>query len=291
MEKINFNQVRGFSDSITLTFNFIKQEFKPLLRSFAVIALPVIFIGLFFMSYSARESLIAIVQPDQYAGSPLDMLTNSLLTNLSTMVIYFWMALIGIAYIRVYQDKVAAADEARITPGEVWQEMWRNLGKSLLWAVIYLLMVVFGTILFIAPGVYLGVVFGFVFYYMILENRSISAGMSGSRELLKGKWWNFFGYVIVLQLIVGGLSYIFSIPYLVLTFKTTFTQQLPGIYETTFSLLFANLGQSLLQLISVVGIAVRFFTYLEQKEHTGLLSKIGQIGNRDKQMPEREEMH
>ena len=98
MEKINFNQVRGFSDSITLTFNFIKQEFKPLLRSFAVIALPVIFIGLFFMSYSARESLIAIVQPDQYAGSPLDMLTNSLLTNLSTMVIYFWMALIGIAY-------------------------------------------------------------------------------------------------------------------------------------------------------------------------------------------------
>ena len=29
MEKINFNQVRGFSDSITLTFNFIKQEFKP----------------------------------------------------------------------------------------------------------------------------------------------------------------------------------------------------------------------------------------------------------------------
>ena len=26
MEKINFNQVRGFSDSITLTFNFIKQE-------------------------------------------------------------------------------------------------------------------------------------------------------------------------------------------------------------------------------------------------------------------------
>ena len=28
MEKINFNQVRGFSDSITLTFNFIKQEFK-----------------------------------------------------------------------------------------------------------------------------------------------------------------------------------------------------------------------------------------------------------------------
>ena len=115
--------------------------------------------------------------------------------------------------------------------------------------------------------------------------------MIGWSELFYGKWWNLLGYVLVFKLIVGGLSYIFSIPYLVLTFKTTFTQQLPGIYETTFSLLFANLGQSLLQLISVVGIAVRFFTYLEQKEHTGLLSKIGQIGNRDKQMPEREEMH
>ena len=48
MEKIDFNQVRGFSDSITLTFNFIKQEFKPLLRSFAVIALPVIFYRIVF---------------------------------------------------------------------------------------------------------------------------------------------------------------------------------------------------------------------------------------------------
>ena len=65
MEKINFNQVRGFSDSITLTFNFIKQEFKPLLRSFAVIALPVVFIGLFFMSYSARESRIVARYADQ----------------------------------------------------------------------------------------------------------------------------------------------------------------------------------------------------------------------------------
>jgi len=55
MEKINFNQVRGFSDSITLTFNFIKQEFKPLLRSFAVIALPVIFIGLFFIKPAQKN--------------------------------------------------------------------------------------------------------------------------------------------------------------------------------------------------------------------------------------------
>lgn len=28
MEKINFNQVRGFSDSITLTFNFIKPQIR-----------------------------------------------------------------------------------------------------------------------------------------------------------------------------------------------------------------------------------------------------------------------
>lgn len=287
MEKIDFNQVRGFSDSITLTFNFIKQEFKPLLRSFAVIALPVIFIGLFLMSYTTRESLMAIVQPEQYA----DILANSLLTNLCTLVIYFWMSLMGISYIRVYQDKANDSSGERITPEEVWQVMWRNLGKSVLWVIVYLLMVVLGTVLFIVPGIYLGVVFGFVFYYMILENRSISSGMSGSRGLLKGKWWNFFGYVIVLQLIVGGLSYIFSISELVLTIKTAITQQLPGIYETTFSLLLTNLGKSLLQLISVVGIAVRFFSYLEEKEHTGLLNKIGQIGNNDKQMPEREELH
>ena len=66
MEKINFNQVRGFSDSITLTFNFIKQEFKPLLRSFAVIALPVIFIG------ERREFEIVLYKVFQKSGNVQD---------------------------------------------------------------------------------------------------------------------------------------------------------------------------------------------------------------------------
>ena len=126
---------------------------------------------------------------------------------------------------------------------------------------------------------------------MMLKDRSLGEAMSDSRSLIKGKWWHFFAYIIVLQLIVGILSYVFAIPYQVVTFKTMFVQELPGMYELTLCLLFSSLGQSLMQLIFVVGIAVRFYSFLEEKEHTGLLEKIEQIGNNDQPVADREENH
>ena len=70
MEKIDLHQVRGFSDSITVTFNFVKQEFKPLLKSLAVIVLPLIFVDLFLKSFMMRGMLSLMVsgplnQPDR----------------------------------------------------------------------------------------------------------------------------------------------------------------------------------------------------------------------------------
>lgn len=282
MNKINFNLERGFSDSITLTFNFIKQEIKPLMKSFAVIALPLIFVDMFVKSYVVRASLPMLLDPSPDLDQALGNIGSTLLSYLSTMVMYFWIGLYAISYIRVYQDKYVVQDESVITAGEVWRVLMRNFGKILLWGFLYVLMVVIGFMFLFIPGIYFAVIFAFTAFFIVLENKSISSGMSASTDLVKGQWWNFFGYLFMLQLIVGGLSYVFSIPYLVLTFTSVFTQEVPGIYETTFSIMFASLGQNALQVISAVGIAVRFFSLLEQKGHASLLSKIEAIGEGNK---------
>ena len=49
MERINLCVQRSFSDLITATVNFMKQEFVPFIRAFAVIGFPVILIMLFLM--------------------------------------------------------------------------------------------------------------------------------------------------------------------------------------------------------------------------------------------------
>lgn len=279
MEKINLNLERGFSDSITATFNFIKQEIKPLLRTSAIIALPFILMDMFIKSYVVSQSFSTLFDPSPDIDQSLSNLGTTMWSYLSTMVVYFWMSLYVISYIRIYLNKYSDPEASPVTAGEVWQVMVRNMGKMVLWGLLFMLIVVFGTVFFIIPGIYFAVAYSFVAYFLILRDDSIGSGMSASQKLLQGQWWNFFGYVLVLQLIVGGLSYVFSIPYVVLTFKSLFSQQEPGIYETTFGIMFSSLGQNMLQIISVIGIAVRFFSYREQKEHTTLLGKIEDMGN------------
>lgn len=281
--RINFQQVRGFSDSITVTFNFIKQEFKPLITAFAVIVLPWIFVDLFVKSYVLRD-VLKIMAPEP-SGNPFANLSATLASYLSSLIVFYWVFLYVMTYLRIYSDKFRAQDEARITVGEIWHNMIPDIGRMLLWGIVYVLAVILGTICLIVPGIYLGVAWIFSSYFLIIRKYSVSASMGASMELIRGQWWNVFGYLIVLQLIVGGLSYVFSIPYMVLTFKSLFTQQMPGVYEMTFGLLLANLGQFFLYIISLVGVGVRFFGLLEQKEHTTLLSKIEQLGSNEQSMP------
>lgn len=279
MEKISLNQVRGFSECITYTFNFIKQEIKPLLKSFAVIVLPLIFIDLFIKSFLFHDIFMMAFQQAEPAPADFALtLKNALLTNLSTLVLTYWGGLWGLAYLRVYQDNYARPEQPSVMPGEVLSVMWKNLGKLLVWDIFYILAIILGLVLFVAPGLYLAVIWAFVAYFIVFRGQSMTKAMSASHELIRGRWWNFFGYLILLQLIATGLSYIFSLPAGGLSLQTLFTQQAPSTYAVVLTMLLATVGQNFLSIILYVGIGMRFFSFLEEKEQTGLLNKIEQIG-------------
>lgn len=278
MEKIDLNRVRGFSDSITATFNFIKQEFKPLLKSMAVIVLPFVLGDMLLKSYVVREALDFTLYDMEDWDATLSTGLLSMVSYLATGVIYFWMSLFGISYMKVYVAKFGQADASPVAVGEVFGVMGRKLGVALFWYLLYVLMVVAGSLFCLVPGIYLGVVYIFPLYAMILHDRPFSAAMPESSELVKGAWWNVFGYVLVLGLIVSGLSYIFGIPYLVLTIKSIFTEGMPGTYEMTLGIMLSTLGQNLMMVISVLGLGVYYYSAREGKEHQGLLNKIEEIG-------------
>lgn len=279
MTKLNFNEVRGFSDSITFTFQFIKQEFKPLLKTFLFIALPVIFVDLFLKSYMMRDM--------QYWNMPLEAemspnlsetLTQALGNLVSTLISFIWVFLFVLSYLRVYVDKQDKQDESPVNGREIWKIMFPKIGVMLMWLVLYSLIVGAGTLFLFIPGIFFGVALLPSVYFIVLRQERLSVAMSEAMKIIKGQWWNFFAYLIVLQLIVGALSYVFSIPYTVITFTSIFTDQVPGVYEMTLWLLFSTLGQYLMQIILFIGIGVRFYSMLEEKEHTSLLKKIDQIG-------------
>lgn len=276
MERIDLNVVRGFSDCITVTFNFVKQEFKPLIRALAVIVLPLILVDMFLKSYLVGDALKFSLGMEENLDESFSFFALSLWSYLMTMIVYFWMGLFAIAYIKIYNER--ESDE-RITTGEVWKVMMRYFGKALGWNILYGMMIGFGIIIFLIPGIYLAIVFIFTLYFMVLSEQPFSQAMSSSSQLVKGNWWNVCGYVLVLGLIVSGLSYVFAIPYGLLTFSSLFSGELPGQYESAFAMMFSTLGSNTLLILSYIGLAVRFFSMREEKEHTALLGKIDEIGN------------
>lgn len=276
MEKINFNAEHGFSDQITLTFNYVKQEIRALLKCFAIIGLPVVFVNMFVQSYVTRISIHMAVEPD--IQNVMSTFGFSMLSNFANMLMSLWILIMVVAYIRIYQDKYHTAETINVRVGEVWRVMARNLGKVFLWEILCFLMVCVGIVFFIIPGIYLAIIFAFTAHFIILKDYSLSSGISGSVDLVRGQWWNFFGYVVILELIIVMLTYFFSMPVVIMTMKSIISHQVPAAYETALGTMVATLAQAFLQIILGVGIAVRFFSSLEQREHTALLSKIDQMG-------------
>lgn len=273
--RINLQEVRNFSDSFTATFVFVKQEFKSLITAFAVIMLPLIFADLFVKGYTMRSLITDPLGSSKTGSDILSLVVN----YFSTLVLVFWLGVFVISFLRVYTDKFKVYSEERITVKEVWRVMSKHLGKAFLVGVVYLLAVSVGTVMLIIPGIYVGVILIFSIYYLILRDNTITGSLGDSADLVKGQWWSLFGFIFILNLIISMLSYVFTIPYLVITLKSVFTREPMGIYESTFGMLLANLGQYFLYIFTFVGIGVRFFSSLERQEHTLLLNKIEHLGN------------
>lgn len=273
--RINLQEVRNFSDSFTATFVFVKQEFKSLITAFAVIMLPLIFADLFVKGYTMRSLITDPLGSSKTGSDILSLVVN----YFSTLVLVFWLGVFVISFLRVYTDKFKVYSEERITVKEVWRVMSKHLGKAFIVGVVYLLAVSVGTVMLIIPGIYVSVILIFSIYYLILRDNTITGSLGDSADLVKGQWWSLFGFIFILNLIISLLSYVFTIPYLVITLKSVFTREPMGIYESTFGMLLANLGQYFLYIFTFVGIGVRFFSSLERQEHTLLLNKIEHLGN------------
>lgn len=57
------------------------------------------------------------------------------------------------------------------------------------------------TLLLILPGIYIGVCYVFRSMFVVFYKNEFWDALENSRKVIKNKWWNFFGFVIVIALI------------------------------------------------------------------------------------------
>ena len=88
----------------------------------------------------------------------------------------------------------------------------------LLWTLIGGIFIALGLVALIVPGIYLAVAYTFVPLFIVFGKIEFWDGMEFSRKLVTKKWWNIFGFVLLLMLInmVGALAFLvgllFTIP-------------------------------------------------------------------------------
>jgi hypothetical protein len=88
----------------------------------------------------------------------------------------------------------------------------------LLWTLIGGIFIALGLVVLIVPGIYLAVAYTFVPLFIVFGKIEFWDGMEFSRKLVTKKWWNIFGFVLLLMLInmVGALAFLvgllFTIP-------------------------------------------------------------------------------
>ncbi|TDH28766.1 hypothetical protein EXU57_01455 [Segetibacter sp. 3557_3] len=277
--KTELRKVRDFGEIITDTFIFITQNFKPLLASFFGIA------GVFMLAstivngfYQSRAGNLfrdifmsgrtTEVMDLSFFGTTYFLLLVLTLANLTAMKVAI------IAYMKVYDQKGRQVPEM----AEVWEEFKKYFLKVLVYSIPLLLLIIAGTVLCIAPGVYLMVVLVPFEIMLMVEDRSFSDAFSRCFDLIKNNFWMSLGVYFVCYLIyscsAGIIGFVVAILGGALSYFTT--KDVGQTLAVGTSIL--NIFSFLFFIVYFVGAVLNYYNLVERYDGTGMLKRLDHLG-------------
>ena len=286
--KIEFRQVRDFGEVINDTFVFIKQNFKPMMKSVITIS------GIFAIGFSVVSILAFLNLKELIKGgglsNPTERVENTLSATIPvyifTFLVFFMVSLATLCYIAVYVEK----NKETPTITEVWSYtkyyFLRYLGSN----ILAFLMLILGFVCCVLPGFYLWPISSLITTAIILENGGISYSFSRGFKLVKENWWSSFGTLIILSIIYYACTMAVSIPFLLAGSGASFLT--PDFSQPVILIIIQNvIGAFALYfvMIPIIGVALLFFSLVEQKESEGLMQRIQSVDDdAPKNSPEEE---
>jgi len=277
IRKLNLRKERQFGDNLSVTFDFIRMNFKMLLKILLRISGPLMLLGSIVLFYAFFE-LYSNMSTFNSKVSPFDIYQSGFM--ILGIIIYSIGSLIFSISINEYISWYADAEENEtISPKEIFQRaisnFWNYFGTGLLVS----LMIAITFMVLIIPGIYVGVSLSLVLIVISAEKKAGGKAINRSWQLIKGKWWITFGYLIVVFILATLIMYIIQIPLLTINVIFAVTKE-----TSTISVIINALAASityliypLVTVITYIGIAVYYFSVVEEKEQVGLKKEIQKI--------------
>jgi hypothetical protein len=289
-EPVKFKQVRDFGDVFNATFSFIGAEYKNLGKAVLYYALP-------FLIITAISGVLLSIEQQKFYSSAMFTGAADLNSSFSAMAdIYKYTFLILFAYmigmsmlqctlysyIKLYVNK----GKDQFTVEDVWHEMKQYILPVIGISIILGILIFIGMVLCLLPGIILAVYLSLIFPAYIFEDRGFGDSFNRSFQLTGQKWWMTLGLIIVSIIMVYMIALLFSIPAMLLGFKSMFAslQNLQNYKPVEFSTAF-YIVNSITSLITYVVFSIpsiimafHYFSMVEVKERPSLHEKIEQIG-------------
>lgn len=285
---IEFKKQRDFGLLLSDTFGFLRNEFKPFIKTVFTIsgpALVLFVIAMAFYTYTVGD----IFNFDIYGGNDID-LSNSLLIILSAFVYLIAMVL---ALILVSSSALHYIKSYVENSGEVnFKDVKRNVSKTF-WGYLGLgilkyISLFFAIMLCILPVFYVMVPMFIAFGIYVFETkRGATDAYSYSYHLVNEDFWLTIGSMIVIFILMYVLSLVFSIPAAIYTYAKMgiFSgeidpQSLNSFVDPVYILLniVSTLFSILLNLIPIIASALLYFHLNEKRNFTGTYERISNIG-------------
>lgn len=278
---IQFKKQRELGEIITITFKFIRENYKKLfslLVQFAGPSFLLMVAALVYYSYSVPNNIMEVM--DFSSGN---FLIGFFILLITLVVFYASLYTTIFHYIRSYVDHQGQAEESEVKAG-----FKNDFSKMILLLIITGILMIAGFVLFIIPGIYLMVPFSIAGAIMVFKQMGISDSISYSFNLIKDNWWMTFITIIVMGILVYVISLVFQVPLIIYTIikMMAVVQEgsAAGVFDNRDWILItlqviSSVIQYTLSIISIIAVAFIYFNLNEEKNLTGTFERIDNLGN------------
>ncbi|MES2276102.1 MAG: hypothetical protein V4592_08765 [Bacteroidota bacterium] len=279
---IELSKTRDFGEIISDSFLFIRQNLKPLLSCFFV------FCGFFLLAGTVaiimqQIKMVDVLNNTDYAGDNASNFAafgvETALTLIFTLLTYVAMPVAILSFMALYKVKGNVAP----TNEEVWgyfkYYFFRILGSSLLNFIILII----GFALCLIPGIYFYPVLSLIIPIMIVENTGYGYAFNESFRLIKQNWWRVFGVLIITSIIVSICAAVVTVPFQAVNVWNVFLHKIEDVHLSILTIIIGTILRQLAQVLYIlpmVALAMCYFSLTEDKDATGLMGRIDQLGNK-----------
>ena len=215
-KEIRFRQQRDLGQILSDSFDFLKQEYKPILRMIGIYVLPflVLYAGaqvylqknvLVNIDFSDPEAMMASIKPLE--GNLFIFLLFGLFIQSLLVGTYF-------SYLEAY----VKFGKGNFQLSDISPRFFSNSLMALGAGLIFTFSSLFGAMLCFLPGIYIANTLSLTFFTVIFEKQGIGNAVGKSWKLVNTQWWNTLGLNILGLILWYAIGLVFSIPSIIIGF-------------------------------------------------------------------------